>query len=415
MRILFANHTASVSGAERALLRLLAGLADHHELAVACPEHGPLSDAVRAIGIPHIPIPAVEASFRLHPVRTPAGLVRFGVGGIALARAARRSGADVLYANTTRAALIGAVARRLGAPPLVLRLHDHLPNTYPGRAVRALIARHTAAVLAVSDYTAARFNAGLGVPVATRVYNCIDHSRFDPARVAPAPLRTELGIAQDALLLGQVAQITEWKGQDHAIRTVAELRRAGTDAHLVVVGDIVFAGSHVQLDNRAYLDSLHGLVRRLDVSQAVHFLGHREDVPALLAALDISLLPSREEPFGLAALESLAMGTPVFVPATGGTAEIVRDRVTGRVLPAGDVVAWAHAVREATSGAETRALDRMSAAAPAAAACFREDIHAEEIAAHLERVGAARRAGRERLPRRAATGRARAKEARWPS
>jgi glycosyltransferase involved in cell wall biosynthesis len=416
MRILFANHTASVSGAELALLRLLSGLAGRHEFAVACPDGGPLPEALRASRVPQRPIPAFEASFRLHPLRTPAGLGRLGIGGAALARAARAFGADVLYANTTRAGLMGAVARRLDAPPLVVRLHDHLPGTRAGHAVRDVIAGHAKAVLAVSDYTATRFNAGLRMPVATRVYNCIDHARFDPDHVTPAPLRAQLGIGPDALLLGQVAQITEWKGQDHAIRILAELRRTGTNAHLVVIGDIVFGGSHVQLDNRTYLTSLHRLVDVLDVRDAVHFLGHRDDVPALFAALDISLLPSREEPFGLSALESLAMGTPAFVPAASGAAEIVRDGLTGRVLPGDDVRRWAEAVRRAAGNRP--GLERMGAAGRLAAARFSEDAHAEEITAHLERAAALPRhvtRARSRPRRLAAVQDAPADGERWPS
>jgi D-inositol-3-phosphate glycosyltransferase len=391
MRILFANHTGSVSGAERALLRLLRRLAREHDVRVACPSNAPLASAVDELGIEHAPIPAFEASFRPHPVHTPAGMARLLGGGAALARSARRFRADVVYANTTRAALMGVVSRRLGGPPLAVRLHDHLPPSAGGAAVRSLIARRASAVLAVSDYTAERFNHGLARPIAARVYPGIDTSVFDPDQVAPAPLRRELGLGADALLIGQVAQITPWKGQDHAIRTLAALRHGGVDAHLVLIGTIVFGGKQVRYDNAAYLRSLHRLTHELGVSGAVEFLGQRDDVRALLRTLDLVLVPSQEEPFGLAALESLAMGTPAFVARAGGSAEIVRDGVTGRVLANADPVKWADAIAQALS--DRRALALMGARARVLPAQFREETEAEEIAVRLAFV-----AGEARTP-----------------
>jgi glycosyltransferase involved in cell wall biosynthesis len=409
MRILFANHTASMSGAELALLRLLDSLAPEHEIAVACPSRGPLATALDAKGISRTTIPAFEASFKPHPLHTPVGMARLCAGAAGLALAARRFKADVLYANTTRAGSMGALSRRLYDAPLVVRLHDHLPATAAGRAVRSLIAGSANTVLAVSDYTAGRFNDGRSRPIAVRVYNSVDHSRFDPARVAAARVREELGIDPDAVLLGQVAQITEWKRQDHSIRTLAELRRGGLDAHLLLIGEILFAGKRVRYDNRAYSASLRRLVAELGLGEAVHFLGQRNDVPALLQALDLSLLPSWEEPFGLAALESLAMGTPAVVSRSGGVAELVQDGVTGRVLPSASSQEWAEAIVDLLN--DRQRLERMGIRGREAAALFGDETHAEEIVAHLQRAVSEPRASAARAGsrRHGQTG------AQWPS
>ncbi len=388
MRILFANHTGAVSGAEHALLRLLHHLREAHEITVACPGDSPLAQALGAAGITRLSLPVFETSFRPHPVRTPAGIMRLSAGGIMLARHAAQQDTQVLYANTTRAGLMGALARRLGGPPLVVRLHDHLPASAAGRAVRSFTATHASSVLAVSNYTAARFNEGLQSPVATTVPNGIDLNRFDPARVAPAALRAELGLPADALLLGQVAQITPWKGQAEAIRIVAVLRYSGVDAHLVLVGEIAFAGKGVRYDNPSYLKGLHTLVEQLGMGHAVHFLGHRQDVPAVLRAIDLSLLPSDEEPFALAVVESLAMDTPAFVSDQGGAAEIVEDGLSGRVLPRGRVDLWAAAIRELLE--DPAALEQMRSRTRSRATRFQELEHAHAIEAHLQQVAASR-------------------------
>jgi L-malate glycosyltransferase len=400
MRILFSTHTGAWSGAEAALMRLLESLRDDHDLAVACPPNGRFAAEMDRAGVQRISVPAVEVSFRLDPVQTPRGIAQLGSAGVALARAARQFGADVVHANTIRAGLIGALATRLGGPPLVVRVHDHLPPTPLGRSVRWVIARSASEVVAVSDHTAERFNDGLPCPVAVRVYNAIDHARFDPDRVEPARLRAELGIAPAAPLLGQIAQITPWKGQDTAIRALAELRRGGLDAHLVIVGDVMFAGRQVRHDNHGYLRRLHRLVDELSATGAVHFVGQRADVPAVLRALDLLVLPSRDEPFALVVMESMAMGTPTLVGSVGGAPEVLEQGVTGRVLSPNDPHLWAEAARELFEDRE--ALVRMGERARDVAAGFCDESHAREMLAIYERAltrfGGGRRTARSCAP-----------------
>jgi glycosyltransferase involved in cell wall biosynthesis len=384
MRILAVNHTAAVSGAELSLMRLVDGLRGEHTLAVACPLAGALPELLQRSGVQHLDLPAFEASLRLHPLQTPLGVAQLLRGGVATARVAKRFGADVVHANSLRAGLMGAVARRLGGPPLVVRAHEHPPPSRMGRVVRNLLASSAGAVVAVSRHTADGFNHGLAEPVAETVYNSIDHGRFDPERVTPAPLRAELGLSPEAALLGQVAQITPWKGQGTSIRALAQLREGGVDAHLVVVGEVTFAGKAVRFDNRAYLRELHELTEQLGLAGAVHFLGRRDDVPELLAALDLSLLPSWNEPFGMVTVESMAMATPPLVSALGAGPELVEDGVTGRLLDPRGPGAWAQAAGELLG--DRTALARMGAAARQAASGFRDADQAAAITAVYERV-----------------------------
>jgi glycosyltransferase involved in cell wall biosynthesis len=391
VRILLANHTSAWSGAEVSLMRLVAGLRADHELAIACPDDGRLAREVESAGIERLSLPAVTASLKLHPVHTPAGLRQLGSGGSALARAARRFQAQVVHANTPRVGIMAAVGLRAQDPPFLVRAHEHLPPSRVGRSIRALILRRAAAVAAVSDFTARSFNEGLPEPVAVRVYNSIDQSRFDRRRVTPAPIRAELGIDPDAHLIGHVAQITSWKRQDVSIRALAKLRGEGIDVHLLLVGQVAFGGKHVRLDNHAYLNSLEELVDELSVRDAVHFLGQRDDVPQLMRALDLALLPSSQEPFGLVTVESMALGTPPLVCADGAGPELVADRETGRVLPSAEPALWADAAYELLT--DRPALDRLSERAPAAAARFRDDVHAAEMLAIYERVTRSGRLG----------------------
>ncbi len=190
-------------------------------------------------------------------------------------------------------------------------------------------------------------------------------------------MRKELGIEPKAALLGQVAQITPWKGQDTSIRALGQLRGEGVNAHLLIVGNIAFSGKGVRYDNHAYLESLHRLVDELALQDSVHFLGQRRDVPGILRELDLSLLPSWDEPFANVMLESMAMETPLLVSSVGGGPELVEDGVSGRVLPPKRPELWASAVRDLLGNRE--ALARMGTGARAATASFSDEVHARDM------------------------------------
>jgi glycosyltransferase involved in cell wall biosynthesis len=143
-----------------------------------------------------------------------------------------------------------------------------------------------------------------------------------------------------------VAQITPWKGQDTSIQALAQLRREGIDAHLLLVGEVAFSGRGVRYDNEGYLRDLHALVAQHELTGRVHFLGQRDDVPGLLKEIDLSLLPSWDEPFANVMLESMAMRTPLLVSDVGGGPELVEDGVSGRLLAPKRPEVWAQAIRE---------------------------------------------------------------------
>ena len=130
-------------------------------------------------------------------------------------------------------------------------------------------------------------------------------------------------------------------------------------------------------DNVGFRRSLEALARELGVDSAVHFLGYREDVPPLIGALDLLLLPSWDEPFGLVVAEAMAVGTPVLVTDRGGVGEYVEDRVNGRLLPPHDPAAWAAAAIELLGDPD--ALDRMGRESIRAAVEFNDERYCREM------------------------------------
>jgi len=342
VRVLLVNHTARTSGAERALLDLVECLGERCELFAAVPP-GRLAGALRERGVEVAPIVPFEASLRFDPARTPLGLLSLARAQLAIAGHVGRVRPAVVFANTPRAGLMALLARRLQGVPLVVRVHDNLPARGAGRLVARLLAGAVDAVSCVSRDTLARFSEAAGGHARAQlgtIHNGIDLGRFRPDPEGAARVRRELELTADAPLLVQVAQITPWKGQDIAVRTLAGLRARGMPATLALVGDVAFSGASVRYDNRSFARELRRLACTLGVADHVRFVGERSDVPAWLTAADLVLVPSWCEPFGLVTVESMACATPPLVSREGAGPELVADGDTGVLLPPRDPTAW---------------------------------------------------------------------------
>lgn len=341
MRVLYVNHTARVSGGELSLLGLLAALPPQVEAAVACPP-GALAERLDAAGIPRLPIQGTDGSLRLHPRRTPAALAEMARAAVGVDRAAARFGADVVHANSIRAGLIAVAARQAGGGvPTVVHARDCLPpGPVSGLTLRTLA--RADAVIANSAYT----RAALG-PAAARarvVHNAIDLGRFAAPGLDRAAARARLGIENGAPVLAVVAQVTPWKGQDAAIRIAAGLRHRHPGLRLLLVGSPKFDSPSTRYDNGSYLAGLHRQVAAAGLADAVSFLGERDDLPEIFAALDLVLVPSWEEPFGRTVIEAMAAGVPVAATTVGGPAEILDHRRTGLLLAPREPWRWVEAI-----------------------------------------------------------------------
>jgi glycosyltransferase involved in cell wall biosynthesis len=358
VNVLYVNHTAEVSGGERSLLALLAALPAEVSPLVATPP-GALLDAVRRMGIATSPIAGTAGSLRLHPLHTPQALAEMAAAARQVRRSARRHGADVVHANSIRAGIVISLAR-LARAARVVHVRDCLPPGPVTTATMRLIAARASTVVANSRYTAATVAAAAPGAHVEVVHNPVDLARFDPAAIDRGWARARLGEADGGrLLLGVVAQLSPWKGQDTAIEALRLLCREGIDARLLLIGSAKFVARATRFDNTAYLARLQALVAEAGLGDRVEFLGEREDVPELVRALDVLLLPSEEEPFGRALIEAMALEVPVVATSVGGPPEIIEDGREGVLLAPGRPEAWARVIREIAENPErARAMGR---------------------------------------------------------
>ncbi len=245
---------------------------------------------------------------------------------------------DVLHSHLFRADLYGSLAvSRLGpaAPRLVSTRHnDDRFFLHPlVGIVHYLVSARQDMIIAISDHIA-RFTIARGVRDPARVRR-VYHGLQAPDTSAQERLRAEtrrdLGVPPDAFLVGNVGRLAPQKGQRHLVRALPSLLERVPDAHLVIAG-----GGELE-------SYLRGLAEELGVTERVHVLGPRRDVPAIMHALDVFAMPSIWEGFGIVLLEAMAAGKPVVASRVATIPEVVLDDETGILVPPGDATALAEA------------------------------------------------------------------------
>jgi glycosyltransferase involved in cell wall biosynthesis len=312
-------------------------------------------------------------------------VAELGAASIQVRRAARRHRAELVHANSIRAGLVLGLGR-LAPAARIVHVRDCLPPGILTSATMRTIAATASTIIANSRYTAASVRAAAPGAHIEVVHNSVDLARWDPSRIDREAARARLGEAGGrAVLLGVVAQLSPWKGQDVAVEALAMLSERGLDAHLLLIGSAKFVARATRFDNEAYVTALKARIRAAGLEDRVSWLGEREDVPELMAALDILLLPSREEPFGRAVIEAMALGVPVLATEVGGPAEIIEDGREGYLLPPLEPQAWADAVERIMARSDGgRALGE--AGRRRVAASFTAEHHARAVLAVYQRA-----------------------------
>ncbi len=159
-----------------------------------------------------------------------------------------------------------------------------------------------------------------------------DLDRFDRANYDRVNTRKLLGISPDTRLIGTVGRISPGKGYEDLLLAAQKLRGQNLDQEIQFL--IVGAASYGEEE---YQKSIIKISHELGLRETVIFTGFRDDIPALLSALDIFIFPSRAEGFGATVIEAMAMGIACVSTRSDGTLDTVVDGKTSLVFKAGDI------------------------------------------------------------------------------
>jgi glycosyltransferase involved in cell wall biosynthesis len=337
VKILFYNHTGTVSGAERVMSMILDRLdRARFQTVVVCPDQSPMMEMTRKLKVRTRGLQPLEARFtwRLDLV------VRYLISFASVIRSARRividEAPDIIHANSIRAGLVMAAATLGLEMPVIWHAHDILPHHPLSTAVR-LFASVTSRnrILSVSQAVADRFRGIILRPLRRRVpivviHNAVDLERFKPDAKSREEIRGALGINDAQPVVGIVGQLTRRKGQMELIEAFARISREANDAVLLIAGAALFNR------DQEYAAQLERAVESFGIGDRVRFLGPRDDIPKLMQGLDVLVVNSHEEPFALTVLEGLSSGIAVLATSVGGTPEMIRHGENGWLVEARD-------------------------------------------------------------------------------
>jgi glycosyltransferase involved in cell wall biosynthesis len=310
---------------------------------VVLPDHGELAVLLRDAGVE---VQVRPLAVLRRSLMSPRGVSRVAAAWAAdaggLGRLARTRAIALVHTNTSVTLGGAAVARIAGVPHVwhVREIYAGFERWFP--AYRRLLLTADA-LPCVSKATCQQFDAD---PAAMTIY---DGLAVAPGRAPRAHARTVLGLGPDARVVAVLGRISGWKGQDVAVRALAQL-----PADWV----LLIAGQPWRGEER-HLRGLLALAGELGVGDRVVHAGFVDDVSLVYGAADVVAVPSKQpDPLPNAALEAAASGCCVIASAHGGLPEIVRDGETGVLVAPGDPDALAAAI----AGADG---ERLGAAAAA--------------------------------------------------
>ncbi len=296
-------------------------------------------------GIRHIP---------LHSSTRRASVIADTRAARELRQILRRERIDILHTHNPKPGLYGRIVGRLTGVPVVVNtvhgLYATEDDPWPKRALvyglEAFAARWSDAELIQNAEDLALMQRWHLTKHAQLLGNGVDLARFDAARFDAAQRRAsrrELGANDTTIVVGTVGRLVAEKGYPELFEAFEQLDRERYT--LVVVG----------ASDPAKPDALDPELVARARARGVQFLGHRDDVDALYAAMDVFVLASHREGFPRAAMEATAMSVPVIATDVRGCRQVVDDTRTGLLVAVQDSGAIARAVRALGEDADRRA------------------------------------------------------------
>lgn len=340
-RVLFVDHAAVMGGAELSLLDLAIAYRDTSRVLLF--DQGPFRERLEGA---NVPVQVIAAPASLLSVKASGGLSALkaipGLGWMARRIVEQSRDVDLIHANSQKAFVAAALARWMGAPPVVWHLRDILTaghfSAMNRRLAIALANAQASQVMVNSQATGEAFVAAGGRPnLVHLVYNGLSAQAFDAVSEEQAiALRHELGLGADVPIIGSFSRLSYWKGQHVLLEAVRSL----PEVQVLLVGKSLFGEDD-------YVAQLQDLAASPELAGRVHWIGFRTDIPVLMKACSIVAHTSTEpEPFGRVIVEGQLAQRPVIATAAGGAVELVEDGVTGRLVPPKDAIALRQAIQE---------------------------------------------------------------------
>jgi glycosyltransferase involved in cell wall biosynthesis len=349
--LFFESHSGHFDGAQQSLFLLISKLDARRFYPIFLgPAEGELPRRLRAASIETLILPPDReiasyggAILRTSPWNKARLLIPYMKYALRVARIFRDKHVDLVHCNSIRSLLMVAPAARVVRIPLIWHLRLNLELGLWNRVGRRVANR----IIVVSDCLRRDFPAGAG----SADKFVVVPNGVDPAAFAPGSdrfqARDDLGINREWSVVGMAGSITERKGQLLLLQAAAKVVKVFPRVKFVLIGRTNDA------HDEEYAAKLRNYVDHMGLTENVRFLGWCSDMPQVLSALDLFVLPSSNEGLPRSILEAMAAAVPVVATNVGGNAELVVTERTGLLVPPRDPNALAAAIEKLLCAPDT--------------------------------------------------------------
>lgn len=264
------------------------------------------------------------------------------VGAVySIARLISRLNINVVHVHHASDLWLVVPAVRFFSLSPVLLFTSQMGSVYKKRdpAHRFLYSRLDLAI-AITDDSRRKMIQSCPIPPerATTLHYGIDTKRFNPDRYNKDEKRKMFGFKRGETVVGMLGRIDPRKGQKEFILAAREVLRSCPGTKFIIAGS-------ADRDHRRFEEELKNLVQESGMERDVTFKGFVKDTPSFLSCLDLFVMASYEEAFGIVLIEAMAMGIPVIGTRAGGVPEIVEEERSGLLVPPGDEKALAESMK----------------------------------------------------------------------
>jgi len=282
---------------------------------VICPSIGALTNAAKEIGV-KTKVIETKSLKGMH-------LISFVSATIKLLRVIREHKINVVHSNAgaSRESFYAVTAAAIGGVPFIY----HARVIESAGLIEKILVSLAAKIIIISDAVAEKYCWLKNRKKLVKIHNAVDLKKFN-TEIDGEKIRNEFGITPATFLIGVVGNLIPWKGHEYFLKAAREIKSEEREIKFIIAGrDLT--------KNKSHEKRLKRLVEKLKIGDNVIFTDFRRDIPQLMAAIDVLVLPSLGEPFGRVIIEAMALAKPVVATSSGGVPEIVENGRTGFLVP----------------------------------------------------------------------------------
>ncbi|MEM1157741.1 MAG: glycosyltransferase family 4 protein [Verrucomicrobiota bacterium] len=276
---------------------------------------------------------AEKADFQVEPMSS--NRLKYPISIFKLARFFYKEKVHIVNMHSSRDGYIAGIAARLAGVPLIIRTR-HIDVDYPNKFIsRFAFGKIPHHITTTSQLIAERLihQLSLSPNSVSCIPTGIDLAKYGSVRGLDLELRKEFLSDGAEWLIGMVTVLRSWKGHRIFLEAIAEIKKDLPNVHYIIAG------------KGPMRDRIESWIEELELQDCVRLIGHRDDVPALLVALDLIVLPSyAHEGIPQIILQAQVSGTPVIGTTVGGIPEVIRHGSTGLLVEPKDPSALGQAI-----------------------------------------------------------------------